>query len=179
MVLYCSLLYKSSRQVSRCVMASVFLYLQFSELPIWPSRDLVDKNMPIVFKDKYPSTRCIIACTELKCEVSKDYSIPSELWSEYKSHDTFKGLVGIDSSVSVSFISNLFGESTTDRVITEKYGILDLLEPNDSLMADKGFELRDMLINRGVTLNTPLKCQPGQNQMKSSDVFETQKIASV
>ena len=36
-----------------------FLYMRFKELPLWPSRDLVQTYMPRSFKDLYPSTRGI------------------------------------------------------------------------------------------------------------------------
>ena len=42
-----------------------FYYCKFKELPIWPSRDVVDINMPLVFKNLYPSTRCIIDVMEI------------------------------------------------------------------------------------------------------------------
>ena len=37
-----------------------FCYSKFKELPIWPSRNTVDSNMPLAFKNLYPSIRCII-----------------------------------------------------------------------------------------------------------------------
>ena len=42
-----------------------FCYYKFKELHIWPSRSVVDCNMPAMFKDLYPSTRCIIDATEV------------------------------------------------------------------------------------------------------------------
>ena len=34
-------------------------------------------------------------------------------------------------------------------------GLLDLLEPGDSVMADRGFTIADLLDARGVALNIP------------------------
>ena len=45
-----------------------FLYMRFKELPLWPSRDLVQTYMPKSFKDLYPSTRVIIDATEIFVE---------------------------------------------------------------------------------------------------------------
>ena len=51
--------------------------------------------MPQVFKDTYPSTRVIIDCTELFCQRPLSLTIQSSLFSHYKHHVTYKGLVGI------------------------------------------------------------------------------------
>lgn len=42
-----------------------FCYCKFKEIPIWLARSIIDCNMPLVFQDLYPSTRCIIDATEI------------------------------------------------------------------------------------------------------------------
>ena len=42
-----------------------FCYSKFKEIPIWTNRSVVDCNMPLIFQDLYPSTRCIIDATEV------------------------------------------------------------------------------------------------------------------
>ena len=44
-----------------------------------------------------------------------------------------------------------------DRELTQRSSLLDLLEPRtgDSVMADRGFTISDLLGQRGVTLNIP------------------------
>ena len=42
-----------------------FLHASFRQFPIWPSRLLIDEQMPRSFKQKYPTTRVMIDCTEL------------------------------------------------------------------------------------------------------------------
>ena len=49
----------------------------------------------------------------------------------------------------------LFGGNILDRKLTQRSGLLDLLEPGDSVMADRGFTIADLLDQRGVTLNIP------------------------
>ena len=41
------------------------------EIPLWPPRDLVQLNIPKVFRDKYPTTRVIIDATEIYIEQPK------------------------------------------------------------------------------------------------------------
>ena len=40
-----------------------FLHSQMRSLPIWSSKDTIDRTMQKCFKDTYPSTRVIIDCT--------------------------------------------------------------------------------------------------------------------
>ena len=42
-----------------------FLYCQFRTLPIWASKESVQKTMPKCFREEYPLTRVILDCTEL------------------------------------------------------------------------------------------------------------------
>ena len=57
--------------------------------------------------------------------------------------------------LAISFISKLHGGSISDRDLFEKSGLLDLLEADDSVMADRGFTIADLLGAKGVTLNMP------------------------
>ncbi len=70
-----------------------------------------------------------------------DLQKQSELYTEYKSHNTFKGLVGISPNMCMTFVSGLYGGSISDKEIVEKSHFIDLLDHNDLLMADPGFEI--------------------------------------
>ena len=58
------------------------------------------------------------------------------------------------------------------------YGILDLLEPNNSVMADKGFNIDDLLCSKGVKLNLPPYLL-NRAQFSPEEVKETKTIAKV
>ena len=64
------------------------------------------------------------------------------------SHSTAKGLVGIAPNGAVTFISDLYGGHVSDRKIVIASGILDMLEPHDSVMADWGSKFRICLYQR-------------------------------
>ena len=66
-----------------------------------------------------------------------------------------KLLVGIAPNGAFTFISKLWSGSTSDRKIVQESGLIDLLEEGDHLMADRGFNIRDVLTRRGVKLNIP------------------------
>ena len=114
---------------------------------MWPSTAKVDQHMPADFRDKYPSTRVIIDCTEIRCQMPKSLRLNSELFSSYKNHTTLKGLAGILSGGAITLIS--------DREIFTRSGFLNLpFDRGDSVMADKGFTVEDLL-PLGVFLNIP------------------------
>ena len=62
------------------------MYLKLGQINIWPSREVVDESMPEAFKEKYPSTRVIIDCTEVRCQMPSSLLLNSELSSSYKNH---------------------------------------------------------------------------------------------
>ena len=101
----------------------------------------------------------------------------SETWSNYKHHNTFKALVGISPNGQVTFISKLWGGRVSDKWITKHSGILDLLDQNDNVMADRGFDIAEIL-PPGVSLNLP-PFKGSREQPTASEVEETTKIASV
>lgn len=153
-----------------------FLYFKFKELNIWPSRAQVDAFMPRCFQ-AYPDTRCIIDATEIFIQQPSSPIALQLTFSSYKNHNTLKGLVGITPSGAVCFISDLFGGNISDRELTTRCGIIDLLDPGDSVMADKGFTIADLLEPKGVALNIP--SMKTQDQFEEHEVVETRRIASV
>ena len=165
--------------VSNIVISWVnFLYLRLGSLSIWPSKETILATMPDSFKAKYKDTRVIIDCTEIKVEMPSSLVLKSQTYSNYKSANTLKGLVGISPSGSITFISQLYTGSISDREITERCGILKMpFQAGDSLMADKGFDIQDLLDPISVKLNMPPFLHM-QDQMPVQDVLETQQIAA-
>ena len=153
-----------------------FLYVLLGSLPIWPSREQVNKTMPKCFQDVYPTVRVIIDCTEMKVQTPSSLVLHSECYSSYKSATTLKGLIGITPLGAVSFISALYTGSISDKEITRRSGLVELLEPKDGVMADKGFTIEDLLTPKQCTLNIPpfLRQKP---QFIKEDVEKTQEIA--
>lgn len=49
----------------------------------------------------------------------------------------------------------MWGGNTSDRFITEHSGFLDQISPGDEIMADRGFNIRDLLTERRATLVIP------------------------
>ena len=82
--------------VSRIVTSWInFMYLKFSAICVWPSKEQIDKHMPEEFKEKNPNTRVIIDCTEIKCQMPSSLLLNNQLYSSYKNHTTLKSLIVI------------------------------------------------------------------------------------
>ena len=95
--------------VSRYIITwSNFMYFSLGSIPIWPSRKIIEQTMPSSFKETYPTTRCIIDCTELFCQRPSSLASQSHMYSHYKTHVTYKGLIGIAPSGATTFVSQLF-----------------------------------------------------------------------
>ena len=122
------------------------MYFKLKELLVFPTRHSVDRNMPQCFKTYYPSTRIIIDCTEFFVERPSSLSEQSVGFSNYKNHTTVKSLVGISPDGAFMFVSPLFEGSISDRDIVIESGLLPLLQFGDSVIADKGFNIQDLLV---------------------------------
>ncbi|GFY63973.1 uncharacterized protein TNIN_382521 [Trichonephila inaurata madagascariensis] len=66
-------------------------------------------------------------------------------FSRYKNVNTFKGMIGITPNGVISFILELFTSSISDKVVFIRSKLMDRLEPNDIVMADKGFLIANEL----------------------------------
>ena len=157
-----------------------WICLLFEELRIlnpFPSRLMIDRTMPNCFK-KYKNLRIIIDCTEIFIQRSSSLVNQNLTFSNYKHHNTLKFLIGITPSGVISFISDAWGGRISDRQITIDSGLLSLLEPGDSVMADKGFTIEDLLKNKCCNLNIPPFLK-GKSQFSTDQVLETQEIAEL
>ena len=152
----------------------------FSQIPIWPSKQHIQDKMPQVFKDlKYDNTRCIVDCTEIFIQhPSSNLVMQSVLFSSYKNHHTAKGLVAIAPHGPITFVSDLYAGSATDFDITKHCGMLDLLEPHDHIMADKGFEIQRLLDERCVRVDHPPILR-GVTVMSAEQEVNTRRIAKL
>nr|XP_047146175.1 uncharacterized protein LOC124819038 [Hydra vulgaris] len=153
-ILHTSWLFKISKSTtSRYLITwTNFLYFSLGSVPIWPSRE------------QKPSS--------LRHQ--------SSLFSSYKHHVTYKGLLGISPSRAITFISQLYDASISDKEIVVRSGFLnkELWNKNDSVMADYGFTISDHLNTINVKINIPSFLN-GQLQLSKEDATESQTIASL
>ncbi|XP_061168609.1 uncharacterized protein LOC133177716 [Saccostrea echinata] len=149
----------------------------------WPDSEKIRKHMPLSFKLKYPNTTSIIDCTEVFIQKPKNCSAQASTWSNYKSHNTLKALVAIQPNGAFTFVSKFWSGNVSDRKITVDSKYIDLISPGDEVMADRGFQIRDLLTLKGAYLNMPPFTNERRNGrgrvLTSKQIIETRKIASL
>ena len=157
----------------------------FSLLPLkkeinWmPSTDQVWATLPSIFKEKYPTTYAIIDASEIFIETPSDLRMQSLTWSQYKHHNTFKFLIACTPNGAICSVSPVYVGSISDVKLTRCSGLLDELKdkPGITIMADKGFTIKDMLKDLHIELNiTPFLHD--RQQLAAKEV-EGRKIAAV
>ena len=123
------------------------------------------ENMPKKFREDYPNNIIIIDCTELKLQCPSSLVLQSQIQSNYKSTNTLKSLVGVDSKRGFMIVSQLSDTgSISDKQIATRSGFLVVLSgkkevsdlnDGDSIMADKGFYIEEELKKVGLQMNIP------------------------
>jgi hypothetical protein len=144
-----------------------------------PERTVVKAKLPPSFRNnKYSDTRHIIDCSEIFIETPKDNSNKAKTWSDYKHHHTLKFLVSINPIGTINFISQCWGGRSSDNAIVKESGFLDIIEPFDGIMADKGFSslANDFAAQQGYLYVPPGK--RGGDQMTSQQVKKTTAVAN-
>ena len=158
-----------------------YIYSQFKELDIWPSKKVIVDTMPDDFKKLYPSTRVIIDSTEIPIERPSCINAQKQTFSSYKNKNTIKLLIGITPRGAVSFISDCYGGSASDRQSIEGSALYKnaeaLFEKGDSIMADKGFLVQDLFASFSISINTPTFLR-GKTKLQETDRLEDFTISS-
>ena len=130
------------------------LYYTFKEVNIWPSQANVRRFMPSSLRAKNPSTRVIIYATETFIDHHKESRCPVNNVVHVQKSQYVQVLLGITPNSKPLFASELYDGGILDKEIVKRSGLVQLLEAGDSVMADRGFLIKDLL-PKGVTLNIP------------------------
>ena len=121
-----------------------FLYQVLGSVRIWLPKEQVRAYLPEEF-ESFRDTQVILDCTELRCQTPSSLLLQSEVFSNYKSHCTFKALIGMAPHSVVTFLSELYTGSISDRELFKQSGIIDVLTPDMAVMVDKGFLIDNLV----------------------------------
>ncbi|XP_061709644.1 uncharacterized protein LOC133519624 isoform X2 [Cydia pomonella] len=158
----------------------VVLSTYFQNCIYLPPLSEIKKNLPLAFKIRYSNVQCIIDCFEIQIEKPSDPEKQAQTWSQYKSCNTMKYLIGCTPAGYISFISQGYGGRTSDKAITENSGFVDVLPLNAVIMADRGFKEIESLKEshqNGKLLRPPSVF--ANQKMTKKDVIKTKVIASL
>lgn len=118
----------------------------------WKSLSEIQKCLPIPFRTRFKNVQCIIDCFEISIQKPRNPILQSFAWSEYKKSNTMKYLIGCTPDGLISYVSRGFGGRTTDKMIVEESGFLNVLENNAHVMADRGFKhIDELLMKKKIT----------------------------
>ena len=145
-----------------------------------PEVEQVKATLPNSFRLKYSTTYAIIDGSELFIQTPSDLYLQSSTWSSYKHKNTAKFLIGCTPNGCVSFISPLYVGGISDIELTRVSGFLAELDGKSgiSVMADRGFTIKDQLDSIGVELNIPPFLE-GRKQLPADEVQRGRSIASL
>ena len=95
-------------------------------------------------------------------------------------HVNIMGLLGIAPSGAITFISELYQGSISNKEIVKRSGILteNICDKNDPIMADRGFTIQNELAPLNIELNIP-SLLGNRVQLTEANVKESETIASV
>ncbi len=122
---------------------------------IWPSAQEVQSSLPKSYPAKYGDARVILDCTEFHHVKPRNCTAEVSTYSQNKHQNAVKVMTGITPRGQITFVSQPYGGNTSDRHIAEKE-ILHKIEPGDAVMVDRGFNIGDLLLQRGAKLHIPL-----------------------
>lgn len=112
-----------------------------------PSVDVVKKTLPKKLKKPgYCKVPHIIDCTEIFIVTPSNPIMRASTWFDYKHHNTAKILVSVTSNGAFNFVSEACGGRASDVYLTKESGFYEILEPDDKVMADRGFTIAENLM---------------------------------
>ena len=94
----------------------------------WPEHEDLWRTMPKCFQYSFgKKTTVIIDFFEVFIEKPSNFLARAQTYSNYKSHNTIKVLIGISPQGTVTFVSQAWGGRTSDKSSTENCGLLNKL----------------------------------------------------
>ncbi|XP_074113734.1 uncharacterized protein LOC141536858 [Cotesia typhae] len=147
-------------------------------LIVWLPAKTILKNLSIQFRLNFNKVQSIIDCFEIRIEKPSNAVHQSATWSEYKKSNTIKYLISCTPDGLINFISKGYGGRTSDTIIVENCGYLDIIPDGITVLADRGFKSVEALLQqKNCTLMRPPSVSDGQ-QSTEAEVILTRQIAS-
>ena len=134
-------------------------------------------SVPMSLILEHPSLRVIIDCTKITISQPRGPANQQVTFSNYKNCNTAKALIGVSPTGAITFVSELYGGNISDKEITKRSGILELMERGDEIMGDRGFLIEDLIRPYGIRLNIPA-CTGGRSHLEPCEVAQSRRVAS-
>ncbi len=125
----------------------------------------------------YQDTTLVIDCSEVQIEKPFALQAQRNMFSSCKHYNTVKFLLAITPAGLVCFVSDIFAGASSDKG-SVWFRIFERAVPGHVIMADKGFQIENLL-PVDIQLNNPQTfIKKWDGKMPEADVCETREIAS-
>ena len=112
--------------------------------------------MPLCFRPHYGvKVAAIIDCYEIKIEKPSNLLARAATWSQYKYSNTVKVLIAIAPQGMTTFVSSSWDGRVSDKHLTMNSGLLQKLLPGDIVLADRGFDVGEVVAMAQASLHMP------------------------
>ena len=155
---------------------TIFLARELKPLIYWPAPEQTLSYKHPHFSGDFNKFEGIGDSTEQWNQRSSNPKAQYQTYSIYKSHNTVKKLVICTKSGSISYISDAYAGSATDRFITEDNNIAARFTRGYSTLYDKGFNVQDLFLQCKVTARIPPFVR-SERQLTPSEVAIGKRIA--
>ena len=91
------------------------LFAKLKHLIKWPSRNILLRTMPMIFRKHCPQCVVINDSLETFIDHPTDLLAQAQTYSQYKHHNAVKYLIDVTPQGTASFISNGWGSRISDK----------------------------------------------------------------
>ena len=142
----------------------------------WLRREELRKTLPMDFRAEFQKSAVIVDCFEILTEHPTNLVARTQIWSNYKHHNTAKCLIGIAPQGAVTFISQGWAGRVSDIHLTENCGLLDNLLPGDLISADRGFNIHESVGMFCAEVKMPAFTK-GKKQLSQAEVDTSRQLS--
>ncbi|KAK3918026.1 CCA-adding enzyme [Frankliniella fusca] len=155
-----------------------YLCIKFEALSkhMFISAKAQEHKKPKPFKP-FKNLRIIIDGFELNLETPSNFQQQGNTYSDYKAHNTVRFILGISCYGGIIFVSPGFEGNMSEKKALAESGFFDMLENGDVVMCDRGFEINNELLRRGVEVLKPPSLG-GRKKFTPEEEILTRAIAS-
>ena len=132
-----------------------FLGREFEPLFYCPTEDETLSYTPKCFVGNLKKVEGIIDCTEQHIAKPSNAKLQYQTYSIYKSANTLKKQIVCTKAGSISYISDAYGGSASDRFITEDCGVVRKFSTGMVALVHRGFNVQDLFLKHHVTVTMP------------------------
>jgi hypothetical protein len=137
------------------------------------------RNLPLAFRLNYYGVTHTLDCFEVQIQTPSNAKHRAICYSMYKGCPTLKFLISVTPDAFCNFVARGYGGRNSDIGITKDCGLLNVLEADNTVLADRGFKSLEATLDAiGLKLQRPPSVYAGR-ALSKEDCKSGRQIASV